>query len=193
MQYVGKRFAKRIESFQELIESDDPDKFDRALTELGNFLGYKASKPLAQAEPDSVWSLDNEIFILFESKPEETPNDPISVSTCRQAQGHERWLREQPMIPGNAKVTTIVVSPRSVLAKEALPHADNLFYVPIVEMRKLATKTVMNLRSTRSKAADLDVEDRLPIILDGATGSGLTHEALYERLTKKRLNEIKIR
>jgi hypothetical protein len=139
-----------------------------------------------------VWSLDNEIFIVFETKPEETPDDPISVNTCRQAQGHEKWLREQPMIPGNAKVTTIVVSPRSVLAKEALPHADNLFYLPIVEMRKLATTTITNLRSTRSKAADLDVEDRLPIILDGAMGSGLTHEAL-QRLTKKRLNEIKIR
>ena len=97
------------------------------------------------------------------------------------------------MIPGNAKVTTIVVSPRTVLAKEALPHADNLFYLPIAEMRTLATTTITNLRSTRSKAADLDVEDRLPIILDGAMGSGLTHEALHERLTKKRLNEIKIR
>ena len=139
-----------------------------------------------------MWSLDNEIFIVFETKPEETPDDPISVKTCRQAQGHEKWLREQPMIPGNVKVTTIVVSPRTVLAKEALPHADNLFYLPIAEMRKLATTTITNLRSTRSKAADLDVEDRLPI-LDGAMGSGLTHEALHERLTKKRLNEIKIR
>jgi hypothetical protein len=193
LQYVGKRFPKRIESFQELIQSDDPDEFDRGLTELGNFLGYRASKPQGQAEPDSVWSLANERFIVFETKPEETPDDPISVTTCRQARGHEKWLREQPMIPGNAKVTTIVVSPRSVLAKEALPHADNLFYVPIAEMRKLATTTIANLRSTRSKAADLDVEDRLPIILEGAMGSALTHEALHERLTKKRLNEITVR
>jgi hypothetical protein len=58
MQYVGKRFAKRIESFQSLIASDDPGEFDRGLTELGDLLGYKAFKPSEQAEPDSVWSLD---------------------------------------------------------------------------------------------------------------------------------------
>jgi hypothetical protein len=193
MQYVGKRFPKRIESFQSLNASDDPDEFDRGLTELGNLLGYKASKPSEQAEPDSVWSLDNQIFFVFECKSDETPNDPISVSTCRQAQGHEKWMRNQPMIPGNAEIIKIVVSPRTVLAKEAVPHAEGLFYVPIGEIRKLAETTVTNLRSTRSKAADLDLEDRLPVILDGANGSGLTHEALHERLTKKRLKDIKIR
>jgi hypothetical protein len=193
MQYVGKRFAKRIESFQSLIASDDPGEFDRGLTELGNLLGYKAAKPSEQAEPDSVWSLDNQVFVVFESKSDETPNDPISVSTCRQAQGHERWMRNQPMLPGNSEVLTIVVSPRSVLAKEALPHADGLFYVPISEMRTLAEAVVTNLRSMRSRAADLDLEDRLPVILDGVNGSGLTHEALHKRLTKRRLKEIKTR
>jgi hypothetical protein len=191
MQYVGKRFAKRIESFQSLIASDDPDEFDRGLTELGDLLGYKAFKPSEQAEPDSVWSLDNQVFFVFECKSDETPNDPISVSTCRQAQGHGKWMRSQPMIPGNADVLTIVVSPRSVLAKEALPHADGLFYVPICDVRKVAEAAVTNLRSTRSKAADLDLEDRIPVILDGVSGSGLTHEALHERLTKRRLRDTK--
>ncbi len=193
MQYVGKRFAKRLESFQPLIDSNAPDEFDRGLTELGELLGYKTSKPSEQAAPDSVWSLDNQVFLLFESKSDETPDDPISVSTCRQAQGHEKWLRKQPMIPGNAEVTTIVVSPRSVLAKEAVPHAEGLYYMPIGEVRTLVETGLTGLRSIRSKAADLDVEDRLPIILDGLTGSGLTHEFLLERLTKRRLKEMKTR
>ena len=193
LQYVGKRFAQRIESFQSLIEADDPDEFDRGLTELGSLLGYKASKPSEQAEPDSVWSLDNQVFFVFECKSDETPNDPISVSTCRQAQGHVKWMRSQPMIPGNAEIIVIVVSPRSVLAKEAIPQADGLCYVSIGDIRKLAEAAVTNLRSTRSKAADLDVEDRIPIILDGASGSGLTHEALHERLTRKRLKDTKTR
>ncbi len=193
MQYVGKRFAKRLESFQPLIDLNEPDAFDRGLTELGELLGYKASKPQEQAAPDSVWSLDNQVFLLFESKSDETPTDPISVSTCRQAQGHEKWLRKQPMIPGNAEVASIVVSPRSVLAKEAVPHAEGLFYMPISEVRALAQTALTSLRSIRSKAADLDVEDRLPVILDGISGSGLTHEFLLERLTKWRVKDIKTR
>lgn len=193
MQYVGKRFAKQVESFQRLIDSNEPHAFDRGLTELGELLGYKTSKPQEQAAPDSVWSLGNQVFLLFESKSDETPTDPISVSTCRQAQGHQKWLREQPMIPGNAEVAMIVVSSRTVLAKEAVPHADGLFYMPIGEVRALAQTALTTLRSIRSNAADLDVEDRLPVILDGITGSGLTHEFLLERLTKWHMKDMKTR
>ena len=65
--------------------------------------------------------------------------------------------------------------------------------MPIGEIRRLAEAALLKLRSTRSKASDLDVEDRLAVILDGVNRSGLTHEALHERLTKKRLKDIKPR
>src|SRR5262249_10469128 len=96
----------------------------------------------------------------------------FSVSTCRQAQGHVRWLQSQPMMPGNAEVSAIVVSPRTVLAKEAVAHADGLFFVSVADIRALAATAVATLRSARSKAADLDVEDHVAVILDDVNGSG---------------------
>jgi hypothetical protein len=193
MQYVGKKFAKRIENFQSLIDSDEADGFEGGITELGVMLGYKAWKPQAQAEPDSVWCLESQVFFLFEAKSDESATDPISVRTCREAAGHAKWLKQQPMIPGNAEIITLVISPRTVLAKEAIPHAEGLYFMTVGELRTLATSVVSALRSVRSKASDMDVEDRLRIIADSVNGSGLTHEAVRERLTKRHLTDLKTR
>jgi hypothetical protein len=193
MQYVGKRFAKTIEGFQCAIQTDEADGFELGLSDLGRLLGYKAYRLTGQAEPDSVWSLDNQVFFLFEAKSDETPTDPISVTTCRQAQGHAKWLKSQGMVPGNADIVTIVISPRTVLAKEALPHTDGLFFISVSELRALADTAVSNLRSARSKASDLDVEDRISVILDTLNGSGLTHEAIYNRLCRRRVRDLKTR
>lgn len=193
MQYVGKKFAKRTETFQTSISTDDPNSFEPALTELGLLLGYKAWKPSGQGEPDSVWSLENQIFFLLEAKSDESAGDPVSISTCRQAQGHEKWLRQQPMMPGNAEVFTVVISPRRYLGKEAVPHADALFFMSMAEVRALANETIASLRATRSKASDLDVEDRLGVIVDMITSNGLTHEGILGRLTRQRLKQLKTR
>jgi hypothetical protein len=72
--------------------------------------------------------------------------------------------------------------PHSVLAKEAVPHPRDCITCLSAKCARWHTPGLTGLRSIRSKAAELDVEDRLPIILDGLTGSGLTHEFLQERL-----------
>ncbi len=193
MQYVGKRFANKMEVFRSEIYNDQADSFERGLEQLGKLLGYKAQRPSGQAEPDSVWSLDNQIFLLLEAKSDESPGDPISVSTCRQADGHAKWLRNQPLIPGNAEVFVILISPRKVLAKEAVPHAQKVFYKTVEDIRALAETSVEALRSARSKASDLDAEDRINVIMDAVNGAGLNHEALLKRLTSMPISQLKTR
>lgn len=111
---VGEKFAKTMSSYQALIEDSNAEKFDRALTELGKMLGFQVQKPEGSGTPDSLWQLGDELTLLFECKSDETPVDGISISTCRQAQGHRNWAKSRPFFVEKAKTYIIVVTPSRV-------------------------------------------------------------------------------
>lgn len=164
--FVGPKFDRLMEGTRTDLQKTDPKDFERGLTQLGRMLGYRARKPEGNAMPDSVWEIGNTYFALFEAKSDETPQDPISVATCRQASGHFKWLKSLPFVPHNVAPAIIVVSPRSKLDKAASAHANGIRYVSCDEACKLFNETAECLRTIRSKAANLDDNDRLKIITE---------------------------
>lgn len=184
---VGSKFEKSLKEHDELIKNTSADKFDRALTELGKMLGFDAEKPDGTGAPDSVWRLSNDYVLLFESKSDESSSDGISISTCRQAQGHLNWQKSRPFFSQHATMLSIVISPRTFLDKDALPHAGDLYYQNIENIRKLFTETGNCLRTIRSKSPDLEPEQRISLIQSEFNNSNLCPVKIIERLTKNKI------
>jgi hypothetical protein len=187
---VGARFDKAMAEYEALIRDNDASKFDRGLAELGKMLGFDADKPDGKGVPDSVWRINGERVLLFEAKSEEAPQDKISIRTCREAQGHAKWEQAHPFFAQNAKLYTIVISPRTLLDKDAMPHAQGLYYQHIDTIRQIFRDADARLRSIRSKSPDLETEQRVQLIQAEFTEAKLTPEAIIKRLTATRLVDI---
>ena len=188
---VGKKFERIVGEHRSLIQATDADKFDRALTELGRMLGFNAQKPKGQGVPDSVWKLGSYYVLLFEGKSDETPDDGISIATCRQAQGHQDWQKASPFFTQNAEMITIVVSPRQFLDEGAGAHAEGLYYLHIDAVRDLFREVEACLRVIRSKAPDLETEQRRQLIQTEMLSARLAPKEIIARFTKTRLSALK--
>ncbi len=184
---TGAKFEKNMKRYHDYIQAIDADNFDRALTELGKMLGFDAEKPNGQAVPDSVWRLGDEYVLLFESKSEETPEHGISVSTCRQAQGHKDWQSAHPFFTQYAEVITIVVSPRTLLDKSAEPHAKDLFYANVNTIRELFVEVEACLRAVRSKSTALESEQMPQIIQESFKSAELSTKEIAQKLKETAL------
>jgi len=188
--FVGPKFDRLVEGTRSDLQKTDPKDFERGLTQLGEMLGYRARKPNGNATPDSIWEIGNTYFALLEAKSDETPEDPISVATCRQAGGHVKWLKAEPFVPYNVEPAIVVVSSRSKLDKAATAHADGLHWISCDDARRLFNETAECLRTIRSKAANLDTNDRLKIIVEERKRFKLTHDDIAGRLTQKLLKSL---
>ena len=135
---AGPKFEKAVSELLGLIRQDDHDTFVHGLEMLGNLLGFVASRPKTQGAPDCIWQLSEWACVAFEAKSEESPGDAVSVSSARQAKGHHDWMKATLKLADNATVVVPLISPRSKVAREALPHATGVCFVPIEAIRALA-------------------------------------------------------
>ncbi len=190
---VGSKFDRIMKDLHAKIQASTADMFDKALTELGRMLGFSAERPQNTGAPDSVWKLGSQMVLLFESKSEESPSGSISISTCRQAQGHQAWLKANPFFTQSAELLTIVVSPREYLDKDAIPHAQGLFYLHTSDVQKLFAEADSCLRIIRSKLTDLETEQRLDLIHTEISVAKLMPAEVISRLTKVRLADLQTR
>jgi len=186
----GAKFDRIISEHRALINETDADKFDRALTELGRMLGFDTEKPKTKGSPDSVWRLGSNFVLLFESKSNQAAEGGVSVRTCRQAQGHREWVEGRPFFTQNAEITTIVVCPREHLDKDAEPHADELYWAHLNEIRNLFQEAEACLRVIRSESLELEAEQRLQLILRHLINNRLTPRDIVTRLTRRKLIDL---
>lgn len=183
--FVGPKFDKAIETARRNLQTIEARPFERGLAVLGGLLGYRATKPPDNAAPDSFWELGNTYFALIEAKSDGKPTDPISVSHCRQASGHGKWLKALPFVPHDAAPTIIVISSKTKLDKTAIPHAEGLYYMSLDDARALFSDAVECVRVVRNNAANMDTADRIKFILDERLKRKLTHNEIARRLAGK--------
>lgn len=181
---AGPSFERAIAQSRDDIHQTSHARFESALAELGKMLGFYAYKPNGAGAPDSVWTLGTGHALLFEAKTEETASGAISISTCRQAQGHRAWQRARPIFSQNAEMTIVVVSPRSLLDTDAEPQADGLYYAHPDEVRELFVLAEACLRRIRSTLPGLQVEQRYQATLDALVEANLTPIEVVSRLRK---------
>lgn len=100
-------------------------KVEPALTELGLLLGADASKPQGQARCDSAWCWDKRIWLTLEAKTEHHPDGEIPVKDVRQAGSQLRSLEADRGVDAPDASASIVISPRTRIAPDALAAAEN--------------------------------------------------------------------
>ncbi|GAC43075.1 DEAD/DEAH box helicase family protein [Paenibacillus popilliae] len=145
----GQKFERNMKEFLGLINSDEAKKFERGLLRLGQLLGFEASKPNGDGTPDGIWALRNRYF-GFEAKTEESSNDPLYIDACRQTNGHKNWITENCTTYEETSIDAAVISHKSTIRKDALPHSRELYHIDCIEIRELAVKTTALLRQIRA-------------------------------------------
>ncbi len=128
--------------------------------------------------------------LLYECKSDESPSGPISVTTCRQARGHADWYKASYQDSSELRPSTIVVSPRTALDPDAVPHSVGLHYSSLDAIRELAREAAANLRAVRSQLVDLDIPERLITIQDGLGRARLDPVSISTRLLRTPLASL---
>jgi hypothetical protein len=156
----GPKFERIISELLNLIDKNESALFTQGLEQLGRLLGFVAWRPQVQGAPDCVWSLSDRVCIVLEAKSEENPEVPIPIRDARESKGHHDWVSGNVKLTDGAKILVILVSPRSTISKEALPHAEGVHYVVVDEMRSLARQASRVLRTVRAQSGE-GTEDAL--------------------------------
>jgi Rad3-related DNA helicases len=163
---TGPRFENTIKIIEEQIKSDEYKKFELGLTSLGEILGFNATHPEGKGVPDSVWQISNKLIILFEAKSEEKETNGIPIRTCREASGHYNWARTNLASYNDAKKICVVISRKEKLDVDAIPHAENLYYIHIDRIRKIFGEISGILRRIRSLSANFNEDSVRPKIIE---------------------------
>ncbi|MFQ5910274.1 MAG: hypothetical protein ACE5IJ_06080, partial [Thermoplasmata archaeon] len=164
--------------------------FDNGLVELGRFLGFSSWKPGSTAAPDCVWQLGDRLAFLLEGKSEESPEGGVSVQNCRQAAGHLRWAESESRLEGVASRFSILVSPKSTIDPEAVPHAQGLYFWGVEEARRLFERLRLVLADIRTTMSSMPVEDARDRALTKIVAMHLEPESIKDLLLARPLDSL---
>jgi len=107
------------------LAATEASKVEPALTELGKLLGAEAVKPPGQAQCDSAWCWDERLWIALEAKTEHAPDGEIPVKDVRQSGSQLRSLAAQRGVDAPEPSVSIMISPRTAIAPEAVAAAES--------------------------------------------------------------------
>src|SRR5699024_4455128 len=123
-----KNWMQKFESFDDLMLEVNglfsnlsfgmpAEKFESALKEIGNSLGFASERPDKENKtgPDNLWCGTSNRYIIFECKSEVKKNrNEISKSEASQMNTHSAWFVD---IYGDAPVTRILIIPTNDLSR----------------------------------------------------------------------------
>lgn len=192
LKVVGPKFEKEMNIFMEYINQDKFDSFEKGVKILGSYLGFKAIRPVGDGVPDGVWILRDYIW-GFEVKSEEKPDNSISLSSCREANGHKNWIIENiEEYSENTKVYITMISYKEALHPAAYPQSHDLHHQNVENIRCLALETVKMLRNIRSLMLTTQEEQSIKEnILENLVTRNLSYENIHSFLVKYKLDEFK--
>lgn len=187
---TGPKFERIIKTFEEQIKSDEYKKFELGLTHLGDILGFNATHPEGKGVPDCIWQISNKLIILFEAKSEEKETNVIPIRTCREASGHYSWAKTNLPSYNDAKKICIVISRKEKLDIDAVPHAENLYYIHIDRIREMFDKISGILRRIRSLSAEFNEDSVRPKIIKELQENKLDPMSIVEEFESTPLIKI---
>ncbi len=118
-----------ITRMQDGIPETDAKKFETALREVGVLLGAESFKPQGQGRTDCAWCWSERVWIAIEAKSEQSPSREISLNTIRQANTQMDQLSSDRGVETPALAATVVASPRTAIADEAVTGAHLEVYL----------------------------------------------------------------
>lgn len=121
-----------LDKMQNNIKYSGGSDFENAHNALGQWLGYYATNPKGDSEPDPIWIINPGFCIVSEDKIYETCDKAIPTRHVREAAGHVNWVKshsEKLGIWKNSKCISVFITNSNKIEESALPQADNIFYL----------------------------------------------------------------
>ncbi len=190
-QFVGSRFQREVATVRTRIYSTEAKPFESGLKSLGSMLGFVAkSWPRENGAPDGAWRINTNKVVVFEAKSDEDPDEPISLTTVRQAKSHRDWLESKgELLPGD-EVACVLVTPRTKVREDAHAVAQDLFYVPIEQIHALFDRCLPILTSIRARGRNITEEMLRELISTEYRNGHLTRSEIEDVLCRQNVRSL---
>lgn len=185
------KLRTRFETMLEGLSIIDHKAYEPALTQLGQFLGAYAFKPTGDSRTDSAWCWDDVQWISVEAKSEHKPDGLIGVTDTLQVNGHLKLVAEDRGVPVPAVSAAVMVSPRTLVHKDAIVVADEDSYrASPIDVLALATETERLWEGVQLMRNIKVPSERVNGIVKLLRQHRLSPEDVFDRLTATRIGEV---
>ena len=181
--FHGKTFTEKVNAGIELLDTDAHAEFHQGLEFVGRILGWETTRPTGDGDPDCIWTLGHDLYIAFEAKSEQSDIGEIGKKDVQQALGHVDWVKANHSPSAIATIIPVLVTPRTILASSAKPHANGLFIASVDAMRELGQNAVKVAKRVRNAIAATDEIEALSIAAEKLESAELLPSDVAGRLT----------
>lgn len=183
----GLGFEHKLAEIERQLGEDNATQFELGLKELGELLGFEAERPSGTAPPDGAWRDDQRLWLLFEAKTEERPENPVSVTEARQAASHYDWVKAQLGWEEPEGTLTALVSYKAAVDAAAAAVAREVVLVEPAVIRELGSRAIELHREVRPRARALSDEQLAATIADEFRRRRLRSDELLAELQRRRV------
>lgn len=149
-----RKFTAEEKTILEGLSAGNAKNFEEAQRRLGLLLGFEAGNSDDSGAPDPWWVLDSHHCIVFEDHSDAKPDSVLDAKKARQVALHPNWLQEKSVVPKDAEVRSVLVTPVSRSEEAAKPHLNDFFVWPLGDFQTWATRAVGILRRLRRDFPD---------------------------------------
>ncbi len=188
--FNGTKFDKRMEELLSLVGQRKSSAFERGLEMLGKLLGFDATRPNDEGDPDGVWLLTDRLAVVLEAKSEENPEHAVSLAAVRQAVTHPSWVRDRCRVSSDAEFVNVLVTPRKTVDEGAARNAEDLYCVSLEKVRELAGVVEATLRRIRSRTTEDDRNGAVEVVREELERAGLLPAQLLATLKETPIRSL---
>src|SRR6266540_749157 len=185
----GLGFEHKLAEIERQLGQDEATQFELGLKELGELLGFEAERPNGTAPPDGAWRDGQRLWLLFEAKTEERPENPVSVTEARQAASHHDWIKAQLGWEEPERSLTALVSYKTEVDAAAAAVSGDVVLVGPRVIREFGGRASALHREIRSRARGLSDEQLAAAIAEEFRRRRLRSEDLIDALNRRRVSE----
>jgi hypothetical protein len=183
----GRGFERKLKVIEKQLAGDDATQFELGLRELGEVLGFVAERPSGTAAPDGAWRDGERLWILFEAKTEERPENPVSVSEARQAGSHYDWVKGQLAWAEPEQALSVLISYKTFVDPAAAAIARGVVLVDPDVMRAIAARALAVYREVRPRSRAMNEEQLAATIATEFRRHRLRSANLLDEIGKRRV------
>jgi hypothetical protein len=127
------------------------------------------------------------LWLLFEAKTEERPENPVSVTEARQAASHHDWVKAQLGWEEPEHSLTALVSYKTFVDPAAAAVARDVTLLDPAVIREMASRAIAVYREVRPRARALTDDQLAATLAEELRWKRLRSEELLGELGKRRV------
>lgn len=183
----GLGFEHKLGEIEKQLAQDNATQFELGLRELGELLGFEAERPTGTAAPDGAWRDGQRVWLVFEAKTEERPENQVSVSEARQAASHYDWVKAQLGWDEPERSLSVLLSYKTTIDPAAAAVAREVMLIDPAVVREIAARALAVHREVRPRARALTDEQLAATIADEFRRHRLRSDDLLAELGRRRV------